>query len=228
MAPRDVLPLLEDVDLPPEYVARVRAIRGSGNAHQIKFGLRRPLIDEGCLIAGVSLGGYTMEDLSLELMQRTVSAIDHGRISDPMAIYAPVPTNYDPSLGPEGAQLVVASIYGPVRDDPADPPERWRERILDAFAEVVPGLRDELLFVEFNPVPDLGVWMGKSNNAAISNGQFPGQVGRDRLPVETPVAGLYFAGDGAGGRGIGTELAATLGLEAVHAMDERSRHGRAA
>ena len=46
----------------------------------------------------------------------------------------------------------------------------------------------------------------------------PGQVGRDRLPVETPVPGLYLCGDGAGGRGIGTELAATSAMEVVDAI----------
>lgn len=228
LAPRDVVSLLDGVELPPEYVARVNAIRGSGNAHQIKFGLSRPLIEEGCLIAGVSLGGRTMADLSLKLMQDTVGAIDAGRVSDPMAIYAPIPTNYDPSLGPEGAQLVVASIYGPVCEQPADPPERWQQRIVDAFAQVVPGLRDALIFTEFTPVPDVGDWMGKSNNAAISNGQFPGQVGRDRLPVDTPVPGLFIAGDGAGGRGIGTELATLSGLEAAAAIELRMNSRSAA
>jgi prolycopene isomerase len=228
LAPRDALSLLDGIDLPPEYVTRVRSIRGSGNAHQIKLALRRPLVDEGCLIAGVSLGGYTLDDLSVELMQRTVACIDVGRVSDPMAIYAPVPTNYDRSLGPEGSQLIVASIYGPICEEPVDVPERWRERILDAFSEIIPGLRDELLFVEFDAVPEIGIWMGKSNNAAISNGQFPGQVGRDRLPVVTPVPGLYIAGDGAGGRGIGTELATMSGLEVVRAIQSRVRLERAA
>jgi prolycopene isomerase len=228
LAPKDALALLDDVDVPPEYAARVHAVRGSGNAHQIKFGLSRPLVEEGCLIAGVSLAGHTMDDLSLELMQSTVACIDAGRVSDPMAIYAPVPTNYDPSLGPVGAQLIVASIYGPVCDDPADPPERWRERIIEAFAQVVPGLRDALIFTEFTPVPLVGAWMGKSNNAAISNGQFPGQVGSDRLSVVTPLPGLFLAGDGAGGRGIGTELATCSGVEAAHAVELRLGTQRAA
>jgi prolycopene isomerase len=227
MAPADVLPLLDGVSVPSEYVARVASIRGSGNAHQIKLALRRPLVDEGCLIAGVSLNGLTLDDLSRPLMEATVSAIDAGRVSDPLAIYAPVPTNYDPSLGPDGQQLIVASIYGPVRLDPEDPPDRWRARILDAFERIVPGLRDELLFVEFNAIPSLGVWMGKTNNAAISNGQFPGQVGRDRLPVETPIPGLYVAGDGAGGRGIGMELAASSAMQAVDAIVRVSSPTRA-
>lgn len=228
LAPRDSLPLLEGMSLPKDWVSQVEGVQGSGNAHQIKFALRRPLIEEGCLIAGVSLGGHTLADLSLELMRDTVAAIDDGRVSDPMAIYAPVPTNYDPSLGPDGKQLVVASIYGPVRSDPADPPERWRERILAAFASILPGFWDELEWVEWSPVPEVGLWMGKSNNAAISNGQRPGQVGAERLPVVTPVPGLFFAGDGAGGRGIGTELATVSALEAVAAIESLASARRAA
>lgn len=228
LAPRDTLPLLDESALPTEWVKRVRSVRGSGNAHQIKFALRRPLIEEGCLIAGVSLGGHTLADLSLELMRNTVTAIDAGRVSDPMAIYAPVPTNYDPSLGPAGKQLVVASIYGPVRGDPADPPEVWRERVLAAFASILPGFWQELEWVEWTSVPDVGLWMGKGNNAAISNGQWPGQVGADRLPVVTPIPGLFFAGDGAGGRGIGTELATVSALEAVAAIEALASARRAA
>jgi prolycopene isomerase len=226
LAPADLVPLLDGAELPPEWLARVRAVRGSGNAHQIKLALDAPLVDEGCLIGGVSLSGKTLTDLSLELMHDTTSAIDVGRVSDPMAIYAPVPSNYDPTLAPDGAQLIVASIYGPVCDSPQDPPEVWRERILAAFASIIPGLNDHLLFVEMSPVPAIGAWMGKSNNAAICNGQFPGQVGRDRLPVETPIPGLVLCGDGAGGRGIGTELAACSALEAVRAMG-RVLSGRA-
>ncbi len=223
MAPADLLSLLDGIEVPPEYAARVASIEGSGNAHQLKFGLRRPLIEEGCLIAGVSLEGKTLDDLSLDLMKSTVQSVDEGRVSDPLAIYAPVPTNYDPSLGPDGAQLVVASIYGPVIRHPVDPPEKWRDRALQAFASIVPHLYDELMFVQFEPVPAIGAWMGKRNNSAIVNGQLPGQVERDRLPVTTPVPGLYLCGDGAGGRGIGTELAASSALEAVHAVETRAR-----
>ncbi len=215
MAPADALALLDGVSVPADYRARVAALRGSGNAHQVKLALRRPLVDTGCLIGGVSLDGLQLGDLQLDLMHRTVDSIDAGRVSDPIAIYAPVPTNYDPSLGPDGGQLIVASIYGPVRADPADPPERWRERAMAALAQVIPGLHDELLFAEFTPIPAVASWMGKSNRAAICNGQFPGQVGRDRLPVVTPIHGLYLCGDGAGGRGVGTELAATSAMQVV-------------
>lgn len=228
LAPADAMALVEE-PLPAAYRARVAAVRGSGNAHQLKLGLRRPLVEEGCLIGGVSLAGKTLADLSLPLMRSAVDAIEVGRVSDPLAIYAPVPTNYDPSLAPGGGQLITASIYGPVCDDPVDPPAVWRERSLAAMRAIIPHLDDELVFVEWTPIRAVGGWMGKSNRAAICNGQLPGQVGRDRLPVTTPVAGLYLVGDGAGGRGIGTELAASSAMEAVDAIARAAHaHGRAA
>jgi len=218
MAPDDAVALVEG-DVPDEYRQRVASVRASGSAHQVKLALRRPLVDEGCIIGGVSLSGLTLRDLSIDLMHRTVDSIDVGRVSDPLAVYAPIPTNYDPSLAPDGGQLIVASIYGPTRADPADLPERWRELGLQALASIIPGLEDELIFAEFTPISRIGEWMGKSARGAIANGQFPGQVGRDRLPVATPVPGLYLVGDGAGGRGIGTELAATSAMEAVRQIE---------
>jgi prolycopene isomerase len=215
LAPADLLELLEPDAVPADWAARVQDLRGSGSAHQLKLALRRPLVDEGCVIGGLSLSGLTAADLSIDLMVRAVGSIERGQVSDPMALYAPVPTNYDPSLAPPGRQLIVASIYGPVRASPADPPEVWHERALRAMAGIIPGLEDELLFSEFTAVPAVGRWMGKSNNAAICNAQVPGQVGHDRLPVATPVPGLFLCGDGAGGRGIGTELAATSAMEVV-------------
>lgn len=212
LAPADLLDLLGG-SVPEDYRTRVAALRGSGNAHQLKLALRRPLVEEGCLIGGVSLDGKTLRDLSLDLMRNTVAAIDTGTVSDPLAIYAPVPTNYDPSLGP--GQLIVASIYGPTCDSPSDPPSRWRDRAMAAMRSIIPGLDDELLFTEWTPIRAVAGWMGKSNRGAICTGQFPGQVGRDRLPVATPLPGLYLVGDGAGGRGIGTELAASSAMEAV-------------
>lgn len=218
LEPRQAIALLDDTELPPAYRERVLAVKASGNAHQIKLGLRRPLVSEGCMIGGVSLDGLTLADLSLPLMHDLVDTIAAGGLPDPLALYAPVPTNYDPTLAPDGAQLIVASIFGPVREDPADPPSRWRARALQALAQIVPGLEDELLFVDFTPITEIGSWMGRSSRGAIGNGQFPGQVGADRLPVVTPARGVYLCGDGAGGRGIGTELAVSSAMEAVHAI----------
>ncbi|HTM21358.1 MAG TPA: FAD-dependent oxidoreductase [Kofleriaceae bacterium] len=215
LAPGDLVDLLEPDAVSLPWTAHVHALRGSGSAYQIKLALRRPVVDEGCIIGGLSLSGLTTDDLTIALMERAVEAIEVGRVSEPLALYAPVPSNYDPSLAPPGRQLIVASVYGPTVADPVDPPERWRERALQAICAAIPGVADELLFAEFSPVPEVGAWMGKSSNAAICNAQVPGQVGRDRLPVATPMPGLWLCGDGAGGRGIGTELAVTSAMQAA-------------
>ena len=85
------------------------------------------------------------------------------------------------------------------------------------------GLDDALVFAEWTPIPAVASWMGKGNRGAICTGQLPGQVGRDRLPVTTPVPGLFLCGDGAGGRGVGTELAAASAMEAVAAIARARR-----
>jgi prolycopene isomerase len=215
VAPQELPALLRSAELPEDYAARLRSVRPSGNAHQLRLGLRRPLVQEGCLIGGLSPAGLTLGELSLDRMRETVRSIEEGRVSDPLAVYAAVPTNYDAALGPPGGQSLIASLYAPTRPDPADPPERWRERGLEALASVIPGLLDELIFVDFWPVPELGRWMGRTSNAAISGGQSPDQVGGRRLDVRTPVPGLFLCGDGAGGRGVGIELAAVSGAEAA-------------
>jgi len=53
-------------------------------------------------------------------------------------------------------------------------------------------------------------------------------VGKERPAIRSPLPGLYFAGDGAGGRGIGTELAAQSALECAEILDDDFRSGRIA
>lgn len=220
MHPEDAMGLVRDPEETGELLAwqeRIRSLKPSMNAYQAKFALKRPLVQEGCFIGGVSVEGVTIRDLTLERLRRGTETITRGELVDPLAVYAPVPTNFDPTLAPNGRQLITASIYGPITPTPFHGPELWKERILKMMASIVPHLEDELLFYEFTDIPGVGAWMGKSNNAAISNAQCPGQVGADRLPVTTPIPGLFICGDSAGGRGIGTELAAVSGMEAADA-----------
>ncbi len=85
--------------------------------------------------------------------------------------------------------------------------------MLRSLEAVVPGLRDEALFIDTTSVAFIEHWIGKEGGAAITTGQTPSQTGRRRPPVRTPVRGLYVCGDGAGGRGVGTELACQSGIE---------------
>lgn len=215
VAPRHAAELLPRAELPEAWWQRVHALRPSGNAHQLRVALSRPLLEEGCLIGGISLSRRPLSSLSLGLMRETVASLSRGQIADPLAVYAPVPSNYDPSVAPPGCQLLIASFYGPSVDDPVDPPERWHDTAISALASVVPGFEDAVRFTEFAAVPALGHWMGRASNAAVAVGQSPGQVGEGALGVRTPCAGVYLCGDGAGGQGIGLERAALSGRAAA-------------
>jgi prolycopene isomerase len=67
-------------------------------------------------------------------------------------------------------------------------------------------------------VTALASWIGKLHGPAVSTGQTPGQVGARRPAVRTPLRRVYVAGDAAGGRGVGTELAAASALECADAI----------
>jgi prolycopene isomerase len=130
--------------------------------------------------------------------------------------YCPVPTNFDPTLAPPGCQLLTVCALAPTSDISLDDPgPAWEEAMLRSIRCVVPELDDHLLFVDRFSVGFIEHWIGKEFGPAVSTGQVPGQVGPNRPAVTTPIRGLYLAGCGAGGRGVGTELAATSAMECV-------------
>ena len=79
---------------------------------------------------------------------------------------------------------------------------------------MIPELEENTIFCDTWSVQTLAKWIGKSSGSAITTAQTPDQVGYRRTPHETPVKGLYLAGDCAGpARGVGTELACQSGMD---------------
>jgi prolycopene isomerase len=85
--------------------------------------------------------------------------------------------------------------------------------LINSLRESIPKLDDHILWYDTFTATDLEMRIGKSGGHAITTAQTPDQVGENRPSIESPIKGLYFAGDCAGGRGIGTELAAQSGIE---------------
>src|SRR5262249_21009318 len=142
-----------------------------------------------------------------------------GRVPKMIPIYCPIPTNFDPSLAPGGAQLLTACAVAPTTDVSfEDDEKKWIEAMLEAMDELVPGCRERALFVDTIGVRALASWTGKLHGPAVSTGQTPDQVGGRRPGVRTPLRRVYACGDGAGGRGVGTELAATSAMECADAV----------
>ncbi len=199
---------------PAEYVQRVRKIKSSWTAVQAKIGVKKKLVDAGVLVGGVPLklpgGALTDEDT-----RKFINQLDSGDFPDVLPIYAPVPSNYDPALAPEGCQLLTAVACAPTLDVPLKQGEQaWIDGMMNALYAMLPELRDNIIFCDTWTVNTLASWIGKSNGSAITTAQTPDQVAFKRPPHETPIKGLYLAGDCAGpAHGVGTELACQSGVD---------------
>ncbi len=210
-----VLRLVGREHFPEAYAARAERLRGSMIAVQAKIGLKKKLVDAGALVGGV---GDDVDLLSVSTgdMKGMFRALEEGRVPPIVPFYCPVPTNFDPDLAPPGHQLLTVCAVAPTSDvELADPPSSWEDAMVKTLARVVPGLEENALFVDRFSVAFIERWIGKEFGPAISTGQTPDQVGRERPSVHTPIRGLYMAGCGAGGRGVGTELAADSAMDAV-------------
>jgi prolycopene isomerase len=212
---------------PSEFATRAGTIRKSYVAVQAKIALRRPLERAGCVVGGWARdAAFDPWNVTREDYRQTFRDLDAGRVPRVVPIYCPIPTNFDPSLAPGGAQLLTACAVAPTTDVPRPEDTRPHARddrafiggLLDALRALVPGCLDDALFVDTMGTEALAAWIGKSGGPAVSTGQTPEQSGARRPKVRTPLNGLYVCGDAAGGRGIGTELACASAMECAEAV----------
>ncbi|QZA13112.1 NAD(P)/FAD-dependent oxidoreductase [Mycolicibacterium holsaticum DSM 44478 = JCM 12374] len=208
-----VLRLCDPAQLPDAYVQRAREIRGSQIAVQLKIALNKPLVDAGCVLGafGDNANVFTSRG---DTIREVFDQLVHGRVPDVIPFYCPVPTNFDPSLAPPGHQLLTMCTLAPTTDvELSSSPTEWKEAMLNTMRKIAPGLDEHVLFIDCTTTSWMAHWIGKEYGPAISTAQTPEQVGAMRPTVVTPITGLYLAGDGAGGRGVGTELAADSAME---------------
>jgi phytoene dehydrogenase-like protein len=208
-----VLHLVGRGHFPEAYADRAAAIRGSYIAVQAKIGLRKKLVDAGAIVGGVG-ESVDLLDATTADMKSMFAAMRAGEVPAIVPFYCPVPSNFDPDLAPPGCQLLTVCAVAPTTDVALkDPGPAWEEAMLRAMRRVVPGLEESALFIDRFSVEFIEKWIGKEFGPAVSTAQTPDQVGDRRPPVFTPLPGLYLAGCGAGGRGVGTELAAASAME---------------
>jgi prolycopene isomerase len=223
---KDILRLVGPARFPAAYRARVEALRGSYVAVQAKIALRRPKERAGAIVGSAARGGIDPWSLTLDDFRRIFADVERGRVPQVVPIYCPIPTNFDPALAPAGMQLLTACAVAPTTDRRFEDDEKdWIAAMLRALDEIIPGCRDDAVFVDTIGVKALASWIGKQHGPAVSTGQTPDQVGGRRPAVRTPLRRLYVAGDAAGGRGVGTELAAASAIECAQAVVADIRAG---
>jgi len=217
---KDLVQLVGAERCPTAWRDRVEGLRGSYIAVQAKIALRRRRERAGALVGTVARDRrFDPFAMSLDDLRRVFDDVQHGRVPGVVPVYCPIPTNFDPGLAPPGHQLLTACAVAPTTDIAFEDDEKaWIQALLGAMDVLVPGCTDEALFVDTLGVRALASWIGKLHGPAVSTGQTPDQVGGRRPAVRTPLRRLYVAGDAAGGRGVGTELAATSAMECADAV----------
>lgn len=196
-----------------DYVHMVNGIKPSWTAVQAKIGLKKKLVNAGSIVGGTPLAMKGI--ITEEITRKLIGQLENGEMIDMLPIYMPIPSNYDPSLAPKGCQLLTAVAVAPTLDvELKDGSDVWIEGLMDSVREMIPELDENMIFCDTWSVRTLAKWIGKSNGSAITTAQTPDQVRHLRPPHETPVKGLYIAGDcGGPARGVGTELACQSGMD---------------
>ncbi len=219
-----VLKLAGEDHFQPGYISKIKAVTPSLTATQAKIAVKKKLVRAGSLVGGWPI--KVDKGMSQTEIRDHYNVMLNGKVGEFVSIYTPVPTNYDAGLAPEGCQILTVVAAAPTLDTKLeDPSEVWIDRMMDAMYNLVPGLKENILFCDTWSVKTLAGWIGKSNGSAITTGQTTNQVGLNRPPHETPVKGLYMAGDCAGpARGVGTELACRSGMDCADLVTRDIRH----
>ncbi len=193
---------------PPEYVERVDGLTYAAAAVALKVALSEKITDDQLLL-------YIPYDYG-EAHEWKRRMMEEGEVPDRLGGMITSPTNYDPSLAPEGTQMI---FYGTASFAGVDP-KPLREKMLETFFQIYPQARDKVLWTRFDTAEIVKAYAGEEGNI-IGVGQTVDQI-QDRRPSQkTPIKGLYLCSAEAGGQGIGTELAAdsALDLDAILAEE---------
>jgi prolycopene isomerase len=209
----------------PEYLRHVEGMRSSLSAVQAKILLDRPVVKEGILVGMRDARDDPGSPLSVEDVHRLWEDALAGRVPKIFPYYCPVPTNFDSELAPPGKQLLTLGAAAPLcGQETPDGPDAWVDAMLEALFTLRPEIRDHVVWMDRFNTRFLENWLGKTGGPVISTCQDTRQVGRLRHPNEMPIPGLYAAGDCAGARGIGTELACQSGIDCADAIGKALRN----
>ncbi len=188
---------------PEQYVSKAQNYSYSNVYVTVKYGLDTKVITDPVV--------FYMPDVPAE---RVFRYIEEGSVPDDPYLFIPVPTHHDPTLAPEGKQLVIAGTAAPpgASDELCN---KILDRVEAKVKELFPGLETALLWKVRSTGPDAQAITGHAAGEAIGLAQTPNQVGSRRPSVVTPIEGLWLVGADAGARGIGTEMASASALALV-------------
>ncbi|MFX1337909.1 MAG: phytoene desaturase family protein [Promethearchaeota archaeon] len=131
-------------------------------------------------------------------------------------LFIPIVSNLDPSLVPEGKQLIIAGGGCPTPSqgfNNKDHKNMWEQAIIKSLEIIFPNIRKHILWTETTSPEDINNFVNK-DGTVIGIGQTIEQVGINRPSHEIPgIKNLFYCGADTGRTGIGGELAANSAIE---------------
>ncbi len=178
-----------------EYLDYVEGLKYSMSAFTVKLALGKPVTHYKIV------NSMTFED-----PEEKFRAIAEGKVPEEVDLMVIVPSNYDPSLAPQGKQLIIAGTAVP-RESFDKNREKWINNAMENLERMFPGLSKSLLWRDITTPKDIELLGGKEATV-VGIAQTSEQSGVNRPKSALPIEGLYLVGGDAGGWGIGTEMAA--------------------
>ncbi len=235
---RTFLKLVEERELPPSFVKRVRGFKVRGSSGKLNIALDT-MPDFPALPAGSPcLQGDLHFTDTVERMERGYDDWKAGRWSADPFVDMVIPTTLDPTMAPAGKHFVSCFVqYCPHQVEGRD----WTDADRDAFAETVvtqiaghsPGFRDRIIHMEVRTPREIEAEVGLTEGNI-----FQGELTFDQLlfnrPVpghaqyRSPIGGLYMCGSsthpgggvmGAPGRNAAAEILRDLKRPRRHMSD---------
>jgi phytoene dehydrogenase-like protein len=211
-----MLKYVDEQLLPSEYVERVRGLEPGWGFIGCRYFLDAPVLKSGIATA--------YSDQSWWDDERYAAAAD-GHWPDAALVFMGTTTNYDPSLAPEGHQIIQMGTVGSPDPEAKDFNQQVIEHAEATAREVWPEVFDHV--IRRDPYTALQVSRLTRDSAVpgqggecIGLGQVIGQCGQSKPDARTPLPGLYLTGCDAGGYGCGTHQAVDSGFNVAEMIRE--------
>ncbi len=203
---RTFLKLVDEKEMPPDFVEGIRRFKVEGTSLKMNLALRgRPSFK--ALPGDGPQHGATMHICpSVEYVERAWDDAKYGRPSRNPLIEMTMPTMYDSSLAPEGHHIMGIFLqYAPytLKDTTWEAErEPYSQRVIEVIEEYCPGFKHLIVHRQ-----TLSPWDLEQRFGIAGGNIFHGEMSLDQMFVmrplagwakyRTPVRGLYLCGSGA-------------------------------
>jgi phytoene dehydrogenase-like protein len=203
---RTFLKMVEEKDLPADFVADVKRFKIRGSSGKVNLALSE-LPSFTCLPGeGPHLKGAISISPSMDYIERAYDEAKYGDFSSRPYMDVMIPSTIDPSMAPPGKHVMSIFVqYAPYRLKEGtweQKREAFGDAVINTLSEYAPNLKKAIIGRQV-----LSPWDMEQRIGLTEGNIFHGELSLDQLfflrPVagwaqfRTPIDGLYLAGSGA-------------------------------